>query len=104
MMKRWLLGGIVVYVTTIVVGAFGAAVVPASARNVLRSSWWLLGPAANLVHGTHFLWPFAIGTIAVAGLFLGFVRSRSRAVKASCATAFALAWVAFGFLAYAPGA
>jgi hypothetical protein len=100
--RRLLLSGAAIYAATIVFCGFGAAYVPATLQKELGPYLWLLGPAANLVYGTSFLWPFVIGTIAVTCLFVGVVRSRSGFVKGVCAFGLALAWIGFGFFVYAP--
>jgi hypothetical protein len=70
----------------------------------LLSFLWALGPAANLVHGTMFLVPFLGGTVLVTLLFLLTVFARPILVRRLAAFFLPLAWLAFGILAYAPGA
>lgn len=103
-MKRWLVSGAVVYSMLIAFCAFGVHAVPASAQEALRPYVWLLGPPANLVHGTNFLCPFVIGTIVVAGLAFGMTRTESPGVQIACGAALLVAWAVFGFIVYAPGA
>ncbi len=69
-----------------------------------KPDFWLFGPPANLVHGTAFLLPFFLGTLIAGVLLFGIARSHSLAVKRICGFALVMAWAAFGFIAYAPGA
>jgi hypothetical protein len=101
---RLLVASVVIYGALIAVGACGAASMSLTMQRAFQPYFWLLGPPANLVHGTQFLWPFAIGTIIVAVLLVGVARSRSTAMRAVCGVGFAIAWATFGFVAYAPGA
>jgi hypothetical protein len=102
-MKRWLVGGAIVYSILMAFCAFGAHAVPASTQQALRAYVWLLGPPANLLHGTNYLWPFAIGSIVVAGLVFGITRTESPGVQVISGLALLIAWAFFGFLTYAPG-
>lgn len=102
-MKRWLVGGAIVYSILIAFCAFGAHAVPVSTQQALRAYVWLLGPPANLLHGTNYLWPFVIGTIVVAGLVFGMTRTESPGVQFICGVALLVAWAIFGFVTYAPG-
>lgn len=103
-MKRWLLGSALLYAALMAFCGFGAELVPESAQRALEPYFWLLGPPANLVHGTDFLWPFAIGTVAVAGCVLGSAYSESPGVQVTCGIGLLLTWAVCGFLVYAPGA
>jgi hypothetical protein len=103
-MRRLFVGSAIVYATLMALCAFGAGFVPASAQEAVRPYFWLLGPPANLVHGTNFLWPFAIGSAVVAGLIFGISRSESRGVQLACGVTLLIAWAIFGFIVYAPGA
>ena len=102
-MKRWLVGGAVVYSILIAFCAFGAHAVPASTQQTLRPYIWLLGPPVNLVHGTNYLWPFVIGTIVVAGLVFGMTRTESPGVQIVCGAVLLITWAILGFVAYARG-
>ena len=103
-MKRWLIWSAVVYVVLMAFCGLGARAIPASTQQLVRPYLWLLGPPANLVYGTDFLWPFAIGTIVVAGLLFGIARFESPGVRIACGSALVIAWAVFGFIVYAPGA
>lgn len=103
-MRRWLLGSALLYAALTAFCGFGTGLVPESAQRVLRPYFWLLGPPANLVHGTSFLWPFAVGTVVVAGSVLGIARTESPGVQVTCAIALLITWALCGFLVYAPGA
>lgn len=65
---------------------------------------WLFGPPASLIYGAKFLWPFAIGTALIAGLFYAIVRVKTVLLRALMGLVLAAAWAFFGFIAYAPGA
>jgi hypothetical protein len=77
---------------------------PASTQQAIGPFFWLLGPPANLIHGTNFLWPFVIGTGVVVGLTFGVTRTESPGVQIVSGVALLIAWAVFGFIAYAPGA
>jgi hypothetical protein len=104
LMRRMLVRFAFAYAALIAFCGLGAGLIPASVQERLRPYFWLLGPPANLVHGTKFLWPFGIGTVVVAGLFLAVTRTESPGVQVACGVALIIAWMIFGFLVYAPGA
>lgn len=102
-MKRALSIGVVSYLALVLVCSLGLAAIPERTQGFLRPYLWLLGPPANLVHGTKFLVPFVTGTFVLGGLVLGVSRSESPVVQLFSAVALVLVWAAFGFIAYAPG-
>lgn len=92
------------YLALMLFCAFGLGAFRPSTQADLKPYFWLFGPPANLVHGTAFLAPFFLGTLIIGSLFFGIVRSQSLATKRICGLALVMAWAAFGFIAYAPGA
>lgn len=76
---------------------------PSPSIRALLGLVWILGPPANLIHGTHFLAPFILGTVLVFGIarMLPRVGPGGRALLS---VLLVLVWAVFGFLAYAPGA
>jgi hypothetical protein len=79
--------------------------VPAAAVRAWIAFLWLLGPPANLIHGTRYLVPFFVGTLVVGALGWGLLRSSVSSFRRRMLTlGIAVAWAAFGVLAYAPGA
>ncbi len=77
---------------------------PTSRVRAMLDALWLLGPPANLVHGTSFLVAFLIGTVLVLGLSLALARARRRGLRVVLGLVLLLIWVSSGWLAYAPGA
>jgi hypothetical protein len=62
---------------------------------------WLLGPAANLVHGSKLLWPFLAETLVFLWTIRLFVRSRPRRRRMWSGAAAFMVWVVSGLFAYA---
>jgi hypothetical protein len=102
--NRTLVGATLVYGLLMAFCALWAGHLSAETQAALRPYFWLMGPPANLVHGTNYLLPFFIGTALVAGFVFGIERSTSAAARGLWGTALAIAWCAFGFIAYAPSA
>lgn len=102
--RRLVVGSALVYSALILFCAFGLPALSSSTQVAVKPYFWLFGPPANLVHGTAFLLPFFLGTLIAGALIFGIARSHSLAVKRVCGFALLMAWSAFGFIAYAPGA
>lgn len=84
--------------------AFGTSSVSVSVQKAIGSYFWLLGPPANLVWGMNYVWPFVVGTIAVAVLAYSATSARTRSRKAALGVVLVLVWVLFGCISYAPAA
>jgi len=79
--------------------------VPAAAVRAWITFLWLLGPPANLIHGTRYILPFFVGTLVVGALTWGLLRSSASSFRRRILiVGIAVTWAAFGVLAYAPGA
>jgi hypothetical protein len=74
-----------------------------SIRSIL-GALWALGPPANLIHGTDYLVPFALGTLVVAGTLRAAIRARTRETRIFLLVVLVTLWALSGFIAYAPGA
>jgi hypothetical protein len=96
--------GVMAYAGLCIIGARGLASVSNETQVAIRPYVWLLGPPANLVHGTDFLWPFLIGTLVLGMCAFMTMRSRRFAMKTVWSAMALVAWAMFGFLAYAPSA
>lgn len=95
--------GLVVYLCSVALGALGYVIAPVEALVWVWPYLWLLGPAANLVYGASYLWPFAVGSVAVgAGLYVLY-RGRRLVTNALAISGVLLVWALFGVLVYAPG-
>jgi hypothetical protein len=62
---------------------------------------WLLGPPANLVHGSELLWLFATETVVVFLMFFCFARTTRRQRRIWVAAAALTVWVFSGLFAFA---
>lgn len=98
-------GGVAYVVGTYLIASIVCLLVPPAAVRAWSPCLWLLGPSANLVHGTSYLVPFYVGTLVIGGLAWGVQRSRASSFRRKIMTVGLVgAWAAFGALAYAPGA
>jgi hypothetical protein len=84
--------------------SFACAVIPLAAQRRMLGLLWMLGPPANLIYGTRYVKPFLVGTVVTAVLFSGVVHSRGPVPRIYFLMALLVAWIVFGFIAYAPGA
>ena len=92
------------YVILAVFCACGVKFVPFSVQRAARSYFWMFGPPANLVWGTNYIGPFAVGTVAVAGLVYAYFRAQTTELRVLLGALLIFVWSLFGFISYAPAA
>ena len=92
------------YLILAVFCAFGLKLVPLPVQNGARSYFWMFGPPANLVWGTNYIGPFAVGTVAEAGLVYATFRARTTGLRMLLGALLIFVWSLFGFISYAPAA
>lgn len=80
------------------------ALAPDPLTGRIYSIIWIFGPPANLVYGTRWALPFAVGTLFVVVGYFAIVRARRRRSVCLWLLGIILVWSFFGVLAYAPEA
>lgn len=80
------------------------AFAPFSVTQRIYSIVWVLGPPANLLHGTAWILPFILGTIVVAAVSLAAARATGLLMRVVWLLVGLMMWCLFGALVYAPGA